>query len=324
MLPGVSKSSRPMISDAQTLADRIDLPDTPDLLVQFIRHMPVAVAMFDSDLRYLAASARWYQDYGLVGRSIIGQRHYDIFPEIPERWRRVHARNLAGERLSAAEDRFLRADGRVDYVQWENVPWRNADGSIGGVIMFTQVVTEAVEMRRALEQKARELQFYADYDYLTNVYNRRKFVESAEAELQRQRRYDGMTAFALVDLDDFKTINDSFGHAAGDEVLRRFAALAQRELRPSDVIGRVGGEEFGFLFPETDADGAAAFLARLRGLVKAERFHFADTVRTVTFSGGLAMAAGAASADLDPVMAQADAALLSAKASGKDRLLRAG
>ncbi len=87
----------------------------------------------------------------MIDQDIIGRGHYDIFPEIPERWRAIHRRNLAGEQMAADEDPFPRADGHVDYVRWNNVPWYRDDGGIGGVIMFTQVVTPEVEMRKSLE-----------------------------------------------------------------------------------------------------------------------------------------------------------------------------
>lgn len=123
-----------------------------DLLKTFIEYLPSAVAMFDTQLRYLAASRRWYTDYGLSEEAILGRCHYDIFPEIPQRWKDIHARNVQGERLSAAEDPFPRGDGKTDYVRWENVPWRHKDGTIGGVIMFTHVVTETVVLRKTLER----------------------------------------------------------------------------------------------------------------------------------------------------------------------------
>ncbi len=116
----------------------------------FIKHIPMAVAMFDMRLCYMAASDRWYADYQLKAEDIIGRHHYDIFPEVPQRWRDIHARNLRGEHLSCAEDPFPRGDGRIDYIRWENVPWYTPEGAQGGVIMFTEVVTEAVEIRDRL------------------------------------------------------------------------------------------------------------------------------------------------------------------------------
>lgn len=112
---------------------------------------PMATAVFDRELRYLFASDRWYQDYGLTGQDIIGKSHYEIFPEIPEDWRALHRRTLAGETLSAEADPFPRDDGSLDWVRWKNAPWRDENGEIGGMIMFTEVITDQVLMRRAFE-----------------------------------------------------------------------------------------------------------------------------------------------------------------------------
>jgi PAS domain S-box-containing protein len=134
------------------------------LLRQLIAHTPAAVAMFDSEMRYLQASERWLADYHLSGQQIVGRTHYEVFPDIPERWREVHRRALAGAVDHCDEDPFPRADGTMEWLQWEVRPWRKADGEIGGVIMFTQVITErkraqleSERLSHALEERVREL-----------------------------------------------------------------------------------------------------------------------------------------------------------------------
>lgn len=128
-------------------------------LAQFIQSMPIAVAMFDLDMRYIAASDRWYADYRLKRDDIIGRSHYDIFPEIPERWKEIHRRNLAGEAMECDADPFPREDGTIDYVRWKNVPWREEDGAIGGLIMFTEVVTDAINDKIMLVETQEVLNF---------------------------------------------------------------------------------------------------------------------------------------------------------------------
>ena len=126
------------------------------LLRLFIGRTPAAIALFDTEMRYLIASQRYIVDYRIEGidtpDGLIGQRHYDLFPDIPARWRDVHARVLAGETLSADEDPFPRADGRVDWVHWEMLPWYQPNGSVGGAILFSEVITERVEAARALAE----------------------------------------------------------------------------------------------------------------------------------------------------------------------------
>jgi PAS domain S-box-containing protein len=126
----------------------------------FVEHSPAAIAMFDKEMKYLIASRRWYQDYGLGDQRIIGRSHYDIFPEVPERWKDIHQRCLAGAIERCDEDPFPRADGRTDWVRWEIHPWHTPTDEIGGIIMFTEVITA----RKQAEESFRKSE--ANYRYL--------------------------------------------------------------------------------------------------------------------------------------------------------------
>jgi PAS domain S-box-containing protein len=127
------------------------------LLREFITYTPAAIAMLDRDMRYVQASRRWLSDYKVSGEDIIGRCHYDVFPDVPERWREIHRRVLAGSVESCAEDPFPRADGGIEWLQWEARPWHEADGQIGGLIFFTQVITERKELGIQLEEQNRQL-----------------------------------------------------------------------------------------------------------------------------------------------------------------------
>jgi len=117
----------------------------------FVEHAPAAIAMFDRDMCYIAASRRYGVDYGLAdGVALAGRSHYDVFPDLQPHWRQIHARVLAGERLSREDDPFLHADGRTDWVNWTMTPWRAPDGSVGGALLFSEVRTAQVEAQRAL------------------------------------------------------------------------------------------------------------------------------------------------------------------------------
>lgn len=120
------------------------------LLQQFIKYAPAAVAMLDNDMCYLQASDRWLTDYHLADQDIIGRSHYEVFPDQPERWKAIHRRVLAGATESCEQDPFPRADGSLEWLQWEVRPWFKPDGTIGGLIMFTQVITERRHMEDAL------------------------------------------------------------------------------------------------------------------------------------------------------------------------------
>jgi PAS domain S-box-containing protein len=110
-------------------------------LERFVDQAPVAMAMLDRDLRYLAASGRWKDDFGLAGRDLTGLSHYDVFPDLPERWREVHRRVLGGETCRAEEDQFLRADGTEYWLRWDERPWRDPQGAVGGVLIYSEDIT---------------------------------------------------------------------------------------------------------------------------------------------------------------------------------------
>lgn len=117
----------------------------------FVEHAPAAIAMFDREMRYMAASRRWLEDYRLKG-DILGRSHYDVVPEMPARWKDVHARGLTGEILSADEDRFVRKDGSVQWVTWDVRPWHSGD-QVGGIVVVTEDVTARVEAKQALHER---------------------------------------------------------------------------------------------------------------------------------------------------------------------------
>lgn len=133
----------------------------------FIDGAPVAIAMFDKQMRYIAASLRWVEDYNLKGKELRGVNHYDVFPEITDELKEVHKRALAGSIIRGEEDEFVRADGSVQYIRWEVHPWYLSSGDIGGIIIFSEDVSERRKAEKAFkdnEEKYRTL-FESNPDY---------------------------------------------------------------------------------------------------------------------------------------------------------------
>lgn len=132
------------------------LAEREEHLRLFIEHSPVALAMLDRDMRYLAASQRWRVDYHLGDQPLVGRSYYEVFPEIPERWKDIHRRCLAGAVEGCDEDPFVRLDGRTDWSRWEIRPWMKSDGTIGGIVIFSQDITarkQAEAAARASEER---------------------------------------------------------------------------------------------------------------------------------------------------------------------------
>lgn len=126
------------------------LREREEQLRLFIEHAPVQLAMLDSEMRYLSASREWRTGYNLGERDLTGLSHYEVFPEIGERWKKVHRRALSGEVLRAEEDRFPRGDGSVQWIRWEVRPWRRAKGDVGGIVIFSEDISELRKVRELL------------------------------------------------------------------------------------------------------------------------------------------------------------------------------
>jgi diguanylate cyclase (GGDEF)-like protein len=176
---------------------------------------------------------------------------------------------------------------------------------------------ESVSQLASLTGRLREL---AMIDSLTGVLNRRAFLDHADGEWVRHRRHNHSLSCAMIDVDGFKRINDTFGHAAGDALLQHIGALLRATLRASDLPARLGGDEFVALMPETNLDGAVATAERLLGRVISRPLTVLDQTLVATLSIGVASAEGCAS--LEELMARADQSLYRAKKEGRSRVCR--
>lgn len=146
-----------LVPEGRDISDRkeleVKLKTNQKLLQQFVKHTPNAVAMFNTNLEYIVASDAWFRDYGIQGKEIIGVHHYDVFPEIREmpEWQSVHKRALNGELIKKERDPFVREDGSTNWLRYAIQPWMNERDEIGGIIMFTEVITERVQLEQNLE-----------------------------------------------------------------------------------------------------------------------------------------------------------------------------
>jgi diguanylate cyclase (GGDEF)-like protein/PAS domain S-box-containing protein len=174
-------------------------------------------------------------------------------------------------------------------------------------------ITECHALQQELARQART-------DALTGLPNRRHFIEQAELELARAKRYDNPLSVLMLDLDEFKAVIDGHGHQVGDMVLYRVGEACRNRLREVDVIGRMGGEEFAILLPETDAARAAEVAERLRQDIAAAVIPLEHgKILNITASIGIATFT-AADADVDWLLSLADKAMYQAKRSGRNRV----
>ncbi|MBB1125423.1 diguanylate cyclase [Thiospirillum jenense] len=231
----------------------------------FITHAPIALALFDRDMRYVVASRRWCQDYGLSDCDLTGQSHYAIFPEIPDRWRVAHQRGLAGEELRADAEPFERANGTVQWSRWKLCPWRDGDGQIAGIAIFTENVTAQRAAEVALEISEERLRLALDAAQL-GIFDWDIATDHIVWSAQHERlwgfavgEFDGSYAAfsSRVHPDDLARVNANHNRSMTD---RSHLAQEFRVVWPDGSVHWIAGYgEFTF-----DAAGQAT---RMRGVV---------------------------------------------------------
>ncbi len=404
-----------------------------------IENAPTGIAMLDSQLRYLYASRRWLEDRQLRGVDVIGKSHYEIFPLLPERWKEAHQRGLLGEITSCDEDKITLADGSFSWVRWEVRPWLNSDGSIGGLIIYSEdisdrktaeeelriasvafqskdgmLVTDAqgkiLRINEAFEKvtgyEAKELVgkntsvfrstdhqddvFYrnmweaitsegkwegsiwnrkkdgqvfpvwlsisavrglneaithyigiysntsdpreaerkimelAYYDPLTNLPNRRLLLERLNQARIVATQKQVFGAIILIDVDRFKSINDTRGHEMGDQVLMAVAQTLRGNLREMDTAARLGGDEFIMLIPDLGSDPDEAMNSikatadKLHASIS-EPMHLNGITHTTTSSIGITLFSHKTQGSSD-LLKEAAFALYQAKAAGRNAI----
>ncbi len=186
----------------------------------------------------------------------------------------------------------------------------------------TQAKVQESEARiRELEQELEATSDLVRHDQLTGVLNRRGLEEIFDKEVARATRHDTVLCVALLDIDNFKKLNDSMGHAVGDEALIHLATVCRETLRPQDTVARYGGEEFIILLPETPLDDAVVALTRLQRELTRKFFLHANEKVLITFSAGVTQMQS--TDDQSAVIKRADGAMYQAKQTGKNRVVTA-
>ncbi len=187
----------------------------------------------------------------------------------------------------------------------------------------TQALQEALEQQARLNdillEANQKLDFYASKDDLTALHNRRFFMQLARSELERARRYHHPTTFMMLDLDFFKEINDEFGHMAGDHVLQQVARILESESREPDILGRLGGEEFAILSPESTLEQATQMAERICERIRQTTLEFDGHEIRLTVSIGISEVQ-ADEETIDAAMSRADQALYRSKGTGRNQV----
>jgi len=220
-------------------------------------------------------------------------------------------------------------DGRVLWGEVVSKPEFNAQGEIVGYHGITREITERKRMEEQLnaslaekEALVQSLNELSTLDGLTGLYNHRTFYTLIEDELARARRFDRPASLLLLDIDHFKHVNDTYGHQAGDAVLKGLSELLGRQARAIDRVCRYGGEEITIILPEIDLEAATNIAERLRAAVETQTFDI-NTSKPLRITVSIGVASFPAHADnVQALVAAADAAMYEAKRGGRNRIIR--
>ena len=295
-----------------------------------IERVGFGIFVLDRDMKVLMWN-RFMQDHsGQPAEAVVGKSLFDAFPELPRVWlsRKVESVfQLGSFAFSSWEQRpyLFKFDhdrpitGGVDFMQQDCTFMPLTRGrEVVAVCVTVSDVTHVSVVQREREEAVEKLQEYANRDGLTGIANRRFFENRLRDEFLRWQRYGGELSVLLFDLDHFKDINDRFGHAVGDTVLRVMAQRVADAVRVQDLFGRFGGEEFALLLPCTPLADAMIVAEKIRMTIGDTPVD-AEGVRVpVTASvGGAAARPGLPSYEV--LINEADAALYSAKRQGRNR-----
>lgn len=214
-----------------------------------------------------------------------------------------------GATVYSTNAQFKRKDGTFFPVSSTAAPMHSKDG---GVVVVFQDITTQKELEKKLEMLALR-------DALTGLYNRGKFDETLKDELARAERYKRSISLLILDIDSFKKVNDTYGHQAGDEVLKDIANIISSSIRNSDYAARYGGEEFTVILPETDLTRAIELAERIRVTVAQKEFKISEN-NTIQLT--ISIGVGSSSKEISPelLIKSADSALYKAKENGRNRV----
>lgn len=293
---------------------------TTDLPIGVLDILPDPVLVKDATLRYVWVNRAFEDLFGVCRDDLIGQLDIDVFKErqavqcnggdrrvldtgnVDEAYETVYKSSSEPRETITRKSRLTLSDGRVFLI---------------GVM---HDITEVSEANRKLEEQSKILRRMANTDSLTGCLNRRALFDLASDRFAEHRNIGGLL---LLDIDFFKSVNDNYGHEAGDAALVHFAETIQKAIRDSDELARVGGEEFAVLLPGAAVDEIQTVAERIRAATQSSPLVYGDQEIRLTVSIGVAQKLDDAPFDLDDWLPHADAGLYQAKNQGRNRIVLA-
>ena len=310
-----------------------DFAPSQELLEFIVDRINVGVFIVNQDLEIKLWNKFMASNSGVDANSVVGRNLFECFPDLPQRWfaKKVSSvfmlKNFAftswEQRPYLFPFRHNRpVTGGMDYMCQDLtlMPIKNDAGEVEKVCIILFDVTDAAIYRSMHQAAMKKLEMVSRVDGLTQLFNRSHWQSRLSEEFSRAGRYLAPLSLIMFDLDHFKSVNDTHGHLGGDAVLVQVSGLIKNALRDSDIAGRYGGEEFGIILPNTNADGARVVAERLRANIESSPVPFEKIQIPVTASLGIAEFHNTIS-DPEDLIAHADSALYEAKESGRNRVI---
>lgn len=300
-------------------------------LMDMLQTIDVGLVVLDRSFSVKVWNSFMESHSGMTPLQTKDKNLFELFPELPQDWLEHKANSvfmLKNRSFMTWEQRpYLfkfknyRPITGTEPFMYQNVtisPLASADGVVNHVAIILYDVTDIAANRNALERANGELEKLSRTDRLTQLNNRGFWEECLAAEFSRYKRYHTVSSVVMFDIDHFKKVNDTYGHQAGDEVIRQVSQALRDNLRKTDIAGRYGGEEFGVILGNTDAEHAVVFCERVRKQIEAmEVSHDGKTIK-FTISLGISQAVDATS-DYTSWLEQADQALYASKEGGRNQ-----
>lgn len=270
-------------------------------LIDCLHSIDVGVAAIDRDYKLQLWNRFMENHSGTKQDKVLGKNLFEVFPELPEEWVRRKADSvfsMKNRTYSTWEQRdyLFQFENHMPITGWSKymyqniafVPFMSADMEVRQVGIIVYDVTDIAVGRIELERANAQLRHLSRTDRLTGLNNRGYWEECLLNEFQRTMRYGKPSSLIMFDIDHFKKVNDTYGHQAGDEVIRQVSSMLTDVIRTTDVAGRYGGEEFGVILSNTDAKGALVLAERLREKVAESPVTYENDVINYTISLGIA------------------------------------
>ena len=302
-------------------------------LVDMLESVEIGLVVLDLDYNIQLWNGFMENHSGMTSAAVQSKNLFSLFPELSQAWLKrkidtvvtLKTRAFTSWELRPHLFRFgnSRPITSISPYMYQNMtisPLAEPDGSVKRVCLMLYDVTDVACSRLALEQANAQLAQLSQTDNLTGLLNRGAWESLLNSEFERFRRYGNKSGLIMLDIDNFKAVNDQYGHLVGDDVIRHLASTIRASLRHTDYPGRYGGEEFAIILPETDADGAQIIAERLRANIARAVVHSHKVTLSYTVSLGVAILAQE-TPDVSAWLRSADGALYAAKHAGKNQVV---